>query len=95
MLNKTNKLKCGKVIDVYPKEHQLLIAMEEAGEFVQAVSKYLRYGDMEPLLEEFADMEVVMEELRQMLHIDAAEVNKRSAKKLYRALEGLCAIKKD
>ena len=90
-LNKENRKKCGKVIKVYPKNHQLLLAMEEGGEFIQAVSKYLRYGDMEPLLEEYADMEVMLEELRQMLGIKKKEINKRCAKKLYRALEGKVA----
>ena len=80
-LNKENRKKCRKVIRVYPKKHQLLLAMEESGEFIQAISKYLRYGDMEPLLEE----------LRQMLGIKKKEINKRCAKKLYRALEGKVA----
>ena len=90
-LNKENRKKCRKVIKVYPKKHQLLLAMEESGEFIQAISKYLRYGDMEPLLEEYADMEVMLEELRQMLGIKKKEINKRCAKKLYRALEGKVA----
>ena len=88
MLNKENRKKCGKVIKIYPKSNQLLIAMEELAELTQAISKYIRYGDMEPLLEEYADVEVVMEEMRQLLHIKKKEINKRSAKKLYRTLEG-------
>ena len=90
-LNKENRKKCGKVIKVYPKNHQLLLAMEEGGEFIQAVSKYLRYGDMEPLLEEYADMEVMLEQIRQLLGIKKKEIDKRCAKKLYRALEGKVA----
>lgn len=92
MLNKENKLKCNKVINAYPKDHQLMIAMEESGEFIQAISKHIRYGDMELLLEEFADMEVVMEEIRQMFHIEDDEINKRAEKKLYRALDGRVVI---
>ena len=90
-LNKENRKKCGKVIRVYPKKHQLLLAMEESGEFIQAISKHLRYGDMEPILEEYADMEVMMEELRQLLGIKKKEIDRRCAKKLYRALEGKVA----
>ncbi len=88
MLNKENKLKCNKIININPKEYQLMIAMEESGEFIQAISKHIRYGDMELLLEEFADMEVVMEEIRQMFHIEDDEINKRAEKKLFRALDG-------
>ena len=90
-LNKENRKKCGKVIRVYPKKHQLLLAMEESGEFIQAISKYLRYGDMEPILEEYADMEVMLEQVRKSLGIRKKEINRRCAKKLYRALEGKVA----
>lgn len=90
-LNKENRIKCGKVLKVYPKEHQLLIGMEESGEFIQAISKYIRYGDMESLLEEYADMVVVMEEIRQLFRIKKKDINKRCGKKLFRALEGKVA----
>jgi len=91
MLNKENRNRCSKVIDIYPRLNQLQIAQEEAAEFIQAVSKYLRYGDIEPLMEEYADLCVVMEEVRQMFHIEADEVNRRADKKLYRVLEGKVA----
>ena len=32
MLNKENKHRCSKVIDIYPREHQLMILMEELAE---------------------------------------------------------------
>ena len=95
MLNKENKHKCTKVIDIYPREHQLMILMEELAELIQATSKLLRYGDMEPFLEEYADVAVMMEQARQLYHIDDKEINKRAGKKLFRALEGKCQIKKD
>ena len=94
MLNKENKLRCNKVINAYPKEHQLLLLMEELSELVQATSKLVRYGEMEPFLEEYTDVIVMLEEMRQMYHIDEEEVNKRAEKKLYRALEGVCVITK-
>lgn len=92
MLNKENKLKCGKVIQAYPKEHQLMMLMEELAELIQATSKLVRYGDTEPFLEEFADVEVMLEQMRQMYHIDDDEINKRAEKKLYRALDGRVVI---
>ena len=94
MLNKENKHKCTKVIDIYPREHQLMILMEELAELIQATSKLLRYGDMEPLLEEYADVAVMMEQARQLYHIDDKEINKRAGKKLFRALEGKCVTTK-
>ncbi len=94
MLNKENKHRCSKVIDVYPKQHQMLVAMEELAELTQAISKYLRYGDTEPLLEEFTDVVVMMEQVRQMLKIEDDEVNRRAGVKLYRTLEGKVAYKK-
>ena len=92
MLNKENKLKGGKVIQAYPKEHQLMMLMEELAELIQATSKLVRYGDTEPFLEEFADVEVMMEQMCQMYHIDDGEINKRAAKKLWRALDGRVVI---
>ena len=92
MLNKENKLKCNKVINAYPKEHQLMMLMEELAELIQATSKLVRYGDTEPFLEEFADVEVMMEQMRQMYHIDDGEINKRAEKKLWRALDGRVVI---
>lgn len=92
MLNKENKLKCNKVINAYPKEHQIMLLMEELAELIQATSKLVRYGDTEPFLEEFADVEVMMEQMRQMYHIDDGEINKRAEKKLWRALDGRVVI---
>ena len=91
MLNKENKLKCEKVINTFPKEHQLMMLMEELAELIQATSKLVRYGDTEPFLEEFADVEVMLEQMRQMYHIDDGEINKRAEKKLFRALNGRVA----
>lgn len=92
MLNKENKLKCNKVINAYPKEHQIMLLMEELAELIQATSKLVRYGDTEPFLEEFADVEIMMEQMRQMYHIDDGEINKRAEKKLWRALDGRVVI---
>ena len=95
MLNKENREKCGKVIKIHPQHDQLQVAQEEAAEFIQAISKYLRFGDLEPLMEEYADLCVVMEEVRQMFRITDEEVNKRADVKLYRTLEGKVVVKGD
>ena len=71
-----------------------MILMEELAELIQATSKLLRYGDMEPFLEEYADVAVMMEQARQLYHIDDKEINNRAGKKLFRALEGKCVTTK-
>ena len=93
MLNKENRERCSKVIKIYPRNHQMLLAMEELAELTQAISKYMRYGDTEPLMEEYADVEVMLEQIRQLFQIDDDEVNKRAGKKLWRALDGKVVIK--
>ena len=94
MLNEENRERCSRVIKVYPRDHQMLVAMEELAELTQAISKYLRYGDTEPLLEEFTDVVVMLEQIRQMLQIEDDEINKRAWKKLWRALDGKVVIGK-
>ena len=92
MLNRENKLKCSKVINIYPRQNQLQILMEELAELIQATSKLMRYNDMELFLEEYTDVIIMLEQARQMFHIEADEVNRRADKKLYRALDGRALI---
>ena len=40
MLNKENKHRCSKVIDIYPREHQLVILMEELAELGNSSLSY-------------------------------------------------------
>ena len=94
MLNEENRERCSRVIKAYPRNHQMLLAMEELAELTQAISKYLRYGDTEPLLEEFTDVLIMLEQIRQMLKIEDEEINKRAWKKLWRALDGKVVIEK-
>lgn len=94
MLNKENRERCSRVIKAYPRDHQMLVAMEELAELTQAISKYLRYGDTEPLLEEFTDVLIMLEQIRQMLKIEDDEVNRRAGAKLYRTLEGKVVFEK-
>lgn len=93
MLNAENRERCSRVIKAYPRDHQMLLTMEELAELTQAISKYLRYGETEPLLEEFTDVVVMLEQVRQMLQIDDDEVNRRAGAKLYRTLEGKVVYK--
>jgi len=49
---------------------QFTIAMEEAAEFIQAISKYQRYGDKYALASEYADLTIMMEQIRVILNDD-------------------------
>lgn len=59
-----------KVIEHYGNDYMMVVAMEEASEFVQAVSKIYRYGvtleAVNHLNEEIADVLIVIEELKKM-----------------------------
>lgn len=59
-----------KVIQHYGHDYMMVVAMEEASELVQAISKIYRYGvtleAVNHLNEEIADVLIVIEELKKM-----------------------------
>lgn len=59
-----------KVIEHYGNDYMMVVAMEEASELVQAISKIYRYGvtleAVNHLNEEIADVLIVIEELKKM-----------------------------
>lgn len=59
-----------KVIQHYGYDYMMVVAMEEASELVQAISKIYRYGvtleAVNHLNEEIADVLIVIEELKKM-----------------------------
>ena len=59
-----------KVIEHYGHDYMMVVAMEEASELVQAISKIYRYGvtleAVNNLNEEIADVLIVIEELKKM-----------------------------
>ena len=59
-----------KVIEHYGNDYMMAVAMEEASELVQAISKIYRYGvtleAVNHLNEEIADVLIVIEELKKM-----------------------------
>lgn len=59
-----------KVIQHYGHDYMMVVAMEEASELVQAISKIYRYGvtleAVSHLNEEIADVLIVIEELKKM-----------------------------
>lgn len=52
-----------KIADHYGKESQLDILQEECAELVQAVSKYRRGGSYHLIMEEMADVKIMIEQI--------------------------------
>lgn len=82
-----------KSIEVYGKEAQSRQAMEECAELVQAINKCLRYPNKEEckdnLIEETADVEIMLYQLKEMFYINETEVHKWKEKKAKREKERL------
>ena len=61
-----------KVIEKYGVEHQSRQAMEECAELIQAINKILRYptpAARAHLIEEIADVEIMIEQLKEIYDI--------------------------
>ena len=70
-----------QVIETYGRDAQMIVAMEECSELIQAVSKHLR-GRETNVEEEIADVEIMLEQLRLMS--DSSLVDKIKEEKLKR-----------
>lgn len=77
-----------KSIEVYGKEAQSRQAMEECAELVQAINKCLRYPNKEEckdnLIEEIADVEIMLYQLKEMFYINETEIYEWKEKKAKR-----------
>jgi len=77
-----------KSIDVYGKEVQSRQAMEECAELIQAINKILRYPDKKDskpnLIEEIADVEIMIFQLKQMYSIEDDMVEEYKLMKAHR-----------
>lgn len=76
---------CKKAIDVFGAATQQVVAMEECGELIQAISKSIR-GKEHNVEEEIADVEIMLQQLKMIF--DRDKVEKIKQQKLYR-LKGL------
>lgn len=83
-------------LEKYGKEPQCRQAMEELAELIQAVNKMLRYADRpaEPeyyanLIEEIADVEIMLYQLKVMFNVSDDEVFEVKVQKAVREQERL------
>lgn len=83
-----NKVDCRKIIDTYGIEKQSMQACEEAGEYIQAISKCVRsqgdFGEVWQLREEIADNLIMIAQLMEHYGITEANVEQMIAVKMER-----------
>ena len=71
----------------YGFRHQLTKATEECGEFIAALSKLANdEGSRKDVLEEMADVLVMLEQARYFLNIDSSELHKAMEAKINRQI---------
>lgn len=93
---------CRKAVETFGVEIQQIVAMEELGELIQAISKIARWEcsqseDLETLFkyidnlsEEIADVEIILEQLKQCYgcHIQVNDHKRKKLDKLKSMVEG-------
>ena len=76
-----------KIADHYGLNSQLDILQEECAELVQAVSKYRRGGSNLLVLEELADVEIMVEKIRYLAGKNSIIIDNYKEKKICRQLD--------
>jgi len=83
-----------KAIEKWGKEAQILMLFEEMAELQKAVCKLNRTvngGDLNIVIDEIADVEIMIEQLRELLHIQESLIDFVKKQKLERLEELLSA----
>lgn len=77
-----------EIIKKFGEEKQIIVAIEELSELQKALCKYLRNGELTyNLLEEMADVKIIIEELKIIFDIDDSQIESEINKKLERTKE--------
>lgn len=74
------------IADHYGKEKQLDMLQEECAELIQAISKYKRNGSTQKIIEEIADVKIMIEQIEYLL-LCGNDVDKIKEIKLERQIE--------
>ena len=91
MITTSDSVICRKAVETFGVEIQQIVAMEELGELIQAISKRARGKDnRDNLAEEIADVEIMLEQLKHCYgcHIQANDHKRRKLDKLKSMVEG-------
>lgn len=83
--------------DYYGLDKQMNILQEECTELIQAVSKVRRYGlsREENLIEEMADVEVMMDQIKILLNIPEDKIRDFKIMKTEREIKRIQEVKKE
>ena len=92
------KDKIKRIANHYGLAKQQRQLAEECGELIQATSKYMRFLEssyastvdwsyLQAVIEEIADVEVMLDEIKYLLHINPEAIEKIKEKKVNRQLE--------
>ena len=85
MLNELQKSVIENALDKWGSMSELVVTIEELSELQKEVTKQIRNeGKMENLVEEMADVYIVMEYLKMILAITDDDINREVEKKLNR-----------
>ncbi|WP_230311965.1 MazG nucleotide pyrophosphohydrolase domain-containing protein [Turicibacter sanguinis] len=91
-MNQYDSMICRKAVETFGAELQQMVAIEEMGELLQAISKRARGKDnRDNLAEEIADVEIMLEQLKHCYgcHIQADDYKRRKIDKLKSMVEGV------
>ena len=98
MITSSDSVICRKAVQTFGVDIQQIVAMEELGELIQAISKIARWECsqstlseyIDNLAEEIADVEIMLEQLKQCYgcHIQANDHKRRKLDKLKSMVEG-------
>lgn len=64
-------------INKFGKDQQLNMMIEECAELIQAINKYKRYGKIENVLEEIADVQIMIEQMQMIFFPSTTEKYER------------------
>jgi len=79
-----------RAIDIYGHKMQTLVAMEELGELQHELSKFIRgSGDYNHLLEEYADVLIVLHQVKEMYNLAEPEIEREVTVKMERLKDRL------
>ncbi len=74
-----------KAVEVYGKDMQLTVAVEELSELIKEICKHKRGADnREAIIEELADCSIMMEQIGIIFGIGDLELLSKKAEKLHR-----------
>lgn len=103
MITTSDSVICRKAVEKFGVDIQQIVAMEELGELIQAISKIARWEcnqseDLETLFnyidnlaEEIADVEIMLEQLKQChgCHIQVNDHKRKKLEKIKSMVEGV------